>query len=225
MRPVRQNVRVAIEAVADLRPRLRGTLHRLAAPVAAVGFVLLAFRAESPGHVVAVAIYGGCVTAMLAVSGTYHHRRIPPRARRVLKRVDHATILLAIAGSYTAVTTIALTGTARVVMLVSVWVLAGLGIAIRMLWLDAPRPLTTLVYVLVGWSIAANLPGYLRALSVGEFALLAAGGLAYSVGGVVYARRLPNPWPATFGYHEVFHTLVVIGAACHYVSVAMMLPG
>ena len=197
----------------------------MTAPVAAVAFVLLAFQAESAGHVLAVAIYGGCVTAMLSVSGTYHHPRMHGRARRIFKRLDHATILLAIAGSYTAVTTIALSGTARVVMLASVWVLAGIGIAIRMLWLDAPRPLTTLVYVLVGWSIAANLPGYLRALSPGEFALLAVGGLAYSVGGVVYARRRPNPWPATFGYHEVFHTLVVIGAACHYASVAMMLPG
>lgn len=216
---------VAREAGVELRPRLRGTLHRLTAPVAAVAFVLLAFRAESPGHVLAVAIYGGCVTAMLAVSGTYHHPRMRGRARRIFKRLDHATILLAIAGSYTAVTTVALTGAARVVMLVLVWVLAGIGIAIRMLWLDAPRPLTTAVYVLVGWSIAANLPGYLRALDASEFALLAAGGLAYSVGGIVYARRRPNPWPATFGYHEVFHTLVVFGAACHYVSVAMMLPG
>lgn len=216
---------VATEAPLDLRPRLRGTLHRLAAPVAAVAFALLAFRAESSGHVVAVAIYGVCVTAMLAVSGTYHHPRMPPRARRILKRVDHATILLAIAGSYTAVTAIALTGTSRVVMLVSVWVLAGLGIAIRMLWLDAPRPLTTAVYVLVGWSIAANLPGYLRALEGSEFALLAAGGLAYSIGGVVYARRLPDPWPTTFGYHEVFHTLVVVGAVCHYLTVWLMLTG
>lgn len=191
--------------------------------MAGAAFALLALRADSPGHVVAVTIYGVCVTAMLSVSGVYHHRAIPPRARRILKRVDHATILLAIAGSYTAVTTIALTGTARVVMLVSVWVLAAIGIAIRMLWLDAPRPLTTAVYVLVGWSIAANLPGYLRALDGREFALLAAGGLAYSVGGVVYARRAPDPWPATFGFHEVFHTLVVLGAACHYATVWQML--
>lgn len=208
---------------ADLRPRLRGTLHRLTAPLAGAAFALLALRSRSSGHVVAVAIYGLCVTAMLSVSGTYHHPRMPPRARRILKRVDHATILLAIAGSYTAVTTIALTGRARVVMLVSVWVLALIGIAIRMLWLDAPRPLTTAVYVLVGWSIAANLPGYLRALDGREFALLTVGGLAYSVGGLVYARRSPDPWPATFGYHEVFHTLVVIGAASHFVSVWMML--
>ena len=211
-----------IEA-SELRPRLRGTLHRITAPVAAVGFVLLAFRAESPGHVVAVVIYGLCVTAMLAVSGVYHHRRIPLRARRVLKRVDHATILLAIAGSYTAVTTVALRGTPRVVMLCAVWLLAGIGIALRMLWLDAPRRITTAVYVLVGWSIAANLPGYLRALTPGEFAALAAGGLAYSIGGVVYARRSPDPWPATFGFHEVFHSLVVVGVALHYLAVALML--
>ena len=214
---------MASDVIDVLRPKLRGTFHRVAAPIAALAFVVLAAQTELDHHLLAVCIYGVCVTAMLAVSGTYHHARIPPRARRVLKRVDHATILLAIAGSYTAVTAIALTGTARIVMLTLVWVLAGIGIAIRMLWLDAPRPLTTAVYVLVGWSIAANLPAYLRALSAVEFGLLAFGGLAYSVGGVVYARKRPDPWPATFGYHEVFHTLVVIGAACHYVAVALML--
>lgn len=206
-----------------LRPRLRGTFHRATAPIAAMAFVLLAVRTEHRRDLLAVLIYGVCVTAMLAVSGIYHHARIPPRARRVLKRVDHATILLAIAGSYTAVTTVALTGTARTVMLVIVWVLAAVGIAIRMLWLDAPRPLTTAVYVLVGWSIAGNLPAYLRALDAGEFILLAAGGIAYSIGGVVYARRSPDPWPATFGFHEVFHALVVMGAACHYFAVTLML--
>ena len=206
-----------------LRPRLRGTFHRVTAPIAAGAFVLLALQTDARRDLIAVLIYGVCVTAMLAVSGIYHHAKIPPRARRVLKRVDHATILLAIAGSYTAVTTIALSGTARTVMLAIVWVLAAVGIAIRMLWLDAPRPLTTAVYVLVGWSIAGNLPGYLRALDAGEFLLLALGGLAYSVGGVVYARQSPDPWPATFGYHEVFHTLVVIGVACHYFAVTLML--
>lgn len=206
-----------------LRPRLRGTFHRVTAPIAAVAFLFLAVSTAHRRDLLAVLIYGVCVTAMLAVSGIYHHSRVPPRARRVLKRVDHATILLAIAGSYTAVTTIALTGTARAAMLAIVWVLAALGIAIRMLWLDAPRPLTTAVYVLVGWSIAGNLPAYLRALDSGEFLLLAAGGLAYSIGGVVYARRRPDPWPATFGFHEVFHTLVVIGVACHYSAVLLML--
>lgn len=206
-----------------LRPRLRGTFHRVTAPIAALAFVLLAVRTEERRDLLAVLIYGVCVTAMLAVSGIYHHARVPPRARRVLKRVDHATILLAIAGSYTAVTTIALTGTPRTIMLVIVWVLAVIGIAIRMLWLDAPRPLTTAVYVLVGWSIAGNLPAYLRALDSVEFVLLAAGGLAYSIGGVVYARRSPDPWPTTFGFHEVFHALVVIGVACHYFAVTLML--
>lgn len=208
---------------ADLRPRLRGTLHRVSAPFAAVCFVLLAFRADSPGHVLAVAIYGACVTAMLSVSGTYHHRRIPPRARRVLKRIDHATILLAIVGSYTAVTTVALRGTPRVVMLVAVWTLTAVGIALRMLWLDAPRRWTTAVFLVVGWSIVANLPAYVRELDPAEFTLLLAGGLAYSVGGIVFARRSPDPWPATFGFHEVFHALVVVGAALHYACVWLLL--
>ena len=212
-------------ATADLRPRLRGTLHRVSAPLAAVCFVLLASQAESSGHLIAVVIYGACVTAMLSVSGTYHHRRIPPRARRILKRIDHATILLAIVGSYTAVTTVALAGTARAVMLTAVWVLTAVGIALRMLWLDAPRRWTTGVFLVVGWSILANLPAYIREMDPVEFALLLAGGLAYSVGGIVFARRSPDPWPATFGFHEVFHAFVVVGAAFHYACVWLLLQG
>lgn len=203
----------------DIRPRLRGSLHRIAAPVAAIAFVPLVVATSTSGAAVAVAVYGLCVTAMLAVSGTYHSARISERTRRLLKRVDHSTILLAIAGSYTAVTVLALEGGAEVAMLVLAWTVAVAGILVRMFWLDAPRPLVAAVYVVSGWLVVLGLPGYLDGLSGGQFALLAAGGLLYTVGAVVYARQRPNPWPATFGYHEVFHTLVVVAVASHYATV------
>jgi hemolysin III len=202
-----------------MRPRFRGSLHRISAPVGAIAFVVLAAIAPTAGQRVAIAVYGVCVTLMLSVSGTYHSARISPELKRKLKRVDHSTILLAIAGSYTAVTTFALTGTARVVMLTAGWVLALLGIAIRNLWLDAPNPVTAVVYLVVGWFVVVDLPGYVDGLSGGQLGLIVAGGLLYTVGALVYALKKPNPWPATFGYHEVFHTFVVAGVVAHYLAV------
>lgn len=209
----------APSADADLRPAWRGLIHRWAALAALPLFVLLVLLADGPADRLAVAVYGACVTSMLGVSATYHSGLLSERATRVFKRVDHATILLAIGGSYTAITALALTGTARTVMLIVVWVATTIGIVIRMAWLDAPYPVVAAVYLVVGWIALLDLPGYVAALSGFELAAVVAGGLLYTAGGVVYALHRPNPWPATFGYHEVFHSLVVAGAACHYLAV------
>lgn len=206
-------------AAREVRPRFRGVLHRWAAVGFVVLFIGLALAAHDPGSRAVVAVYGCCVTAMLAVSAVYHSGRLSPTATRRVKRVDHATILLAIAGTYTAVTALALEGTTRVVLLAVVWTAAFIGIAIRMLWLDAPYPLVAVVYLVVGWLVLVDLPAYLRALTDGQIALVFVGGLLYSAGGIVYATHRPNPWPAVFGYHEVFHTLVVGGAIAHYFAV------
>ncbi|MGH9187527.1 MAG: PAQR family membrane homeostasis protein TrhA [Acidimicrobiales bacterium] len=206
-------------ATGELRPRLRGVLHRWAVVIFAGLSAGLFVAAEGAGSRTAVAIYGVCVTAMLGVSAVYHSGRLSPAAGRRLKRVDHATILLAIAGTYTAVTGLALDGTTRVVLLVVGWLAALVGIAIRMIWLDAPYPLVALVYLVVGWLPLVDLPAYLRALSGGQVAWVVLGGLLYTAGGIIYALHRPNPWPTVFGYHEVFHALVVAGAAAHYLAV------
>jgi hemolysin III len=203
----------------DLRPRWRGVLHRWAAITFTPLFVLLIVLADGGSDRLAVAVYGAGVTTMLGVSAVYHSGKVGPVAFRRLKRLDHSTILLAIAGSYTAVTALSLHGDAKARMLVIVWVAAVLGITIRMAWLDAPYPLVAVVYLVVGWIALVALPDYLDALSGGEMALVVLGGLLYTGGGVVYALHKPNPWPATFGYHEVFHALVVGGAAAHYLAV------
>jgi hemolysin III len=175
--------------------------------------------ADEGGDRIAVAVYGLCVTAMLGVSAVYHSGRLGPVASRWFKRLDHSTILLAIAGSYTAITQLSLEGSTRTRLLVVVWVAAVIGITIRMAWLDAPYPLVAVVYLVVGWIALVDLPAYVDALSGLELAFVVGGGLLYTAGGVVYALHRPNPWPATFGYHEVFHALVVAGAAAHYLAV------
>jgi hemolysin III len=205
-----------------VRPVLRGTLHRWSVPVAIVLTAVLAIRVDTAGERVAVIVYGAAVTAMLAVSGTYHARRLYHRERRLLRRIDHTMILVATAGTYTAVIALALDGTTRVVLLAVAWGLVLTGAAIRMLWLDAPSALVALVYLVAGWQILLDLPAYLAALSGPELALLGIGGLCYSAGAVVYAARRPNPWPAVYGFHELFHTLVVLGALFQWIAVLLL---
>ncbi len=222
MRSAPAEERAILDAPAIIRPALRGTLHRGSVPVAIALTIVLAVRADTAGQRAAVIVYGACVTGMLAVSGVYHARRLAHRERRLLRRLDHSMILVAIAGTYTAVIVLALDGTTRVVLLVVAWSLAVTGTVIRMLWIDAPRSLVTLVYLVAGWQVLLDLPAYAAALTTLELLMLAAGGACYSVGAIIYALKRPNPWPAVFGFHEVFHALVVSGAACHWVSVFLL---
>lgn len=201
------------------RPRLRGAIHRWAVPVAIGLTVVLAVRAPTGGGRAATIIYGVCVTAMLAVSAVYHSPVLAGSPRRVLRRLDHATILVAIAGTYTAVNVLALEGTARVVLLIVAWGLAVVGVTIRMLWLDAPAGLVAAVYVVAGWMALLDLPTYADRLTAIEMMLVVGGGVAYTLGAVVYATKRPDPWPAVFGFHELFHVCVVIGALAHWAAI------
>jgi hemolysin III len=200
-------------------PALRGSLHRWAAPIAVALTVLLAVRSETGGTRATVIVYGVCVTVMLTVSATYHARRWFDRPRRVLRRCDHAAIFLAIAGTYTAVTVLALDGATRVVLLVLAWLIAAFGVAIRMVWFDAHPGLTAAVYLAAGWMIVLDLPAYAAALSGTELALLALGGVFYTIGAAVFALKWPDPWSHVFGYHEVFHTFVIAGALTQWFAV------
>jgi hemolysin III len=204
------------------RPSLRGTMHRSSVPIGVCLTVVLALRAPSAGQRAAVIIYGVCVLAMLTVSGIYHAPRWYASERRLLRRFDHSTIFVAIAGTYTAVIVLGLSGATRVVLLVLAWVVAAVGVAIRMLWLDAAPGLVAAVYLVAGWMVLLQPVAYARALDGVELAFLAAGGVLYSLGAVVYALKRPNPWPSTFGYHEVFHALVVAAAFGHWVSIYLL---
>ena len=181
-------------------------------------FVVLVVLADSTAHRLAAVVYGIGVTTMLAVSAIYHSPGLSPTTRSHLRRVDHSTILLAIAGSYTGLGVFALDGAPERRLLIFVWVAAVVGIVIRMAWLRAPYPVVAAVYLTVGWSALLEITAFMDALSPLDLGLILVGGLLYSAGAAVYALHRPNPWPGVFGYHEVFHALVVAAAAAHYVA-------
>ena len=202
-----------------VRPRLRGVIHAFAAPTFVVLFAWLIARTDAGGDRLAVTAYAVGVTAMLGVSAVYHSGRFSAEGMRRMKRVDHSTILLAIGGTYTAVTALALTGTHRSRMLAVIWIATVLGVAIRMLWISSPYWVASVVYLVVGWLMVVDIRAYVEALTDPQLVLIAAGGLLYTIGAVVYALHKPNPWPASFGYHEVFHALVTVAAFTHYAAV------
>ena len=200
-----------------VRPTMRGLLHRAFALIGVPAFVTLAALANNVTTRAALVVYGVCITVMLGVSAVYHSGRLGDSGSAVLKRVDHVTILFAIAGSYTAITVLALDGSPEVTLLVFVWSATVVGAAIRMFWLHAPRPLVSAVYLVVGWSALIEIGPLWRALDVTDFVLMFVGGALYTAGAVVYALKRPNPSPTHFGFHEVFHALVVMAATVHYV--------
>jgi hemolysin III len=209
-----------VETALLVRPRLRGVLHQAGFFAAcAVGGVLVSF--VDGRRLVAAAVFAGCAAAMLGASALYH--RVDwrsPRARLRMRRVDHAGIYLLIAGTYTAVGLLGLHGSVQRVVLGVVWGGAGAAALAKVCWVAAPRWLSAVVGVALGWVGIVAMPQLLRATGPAAVALLAAGGLAYTAGALVYARRKPDPVPDVFGYHEMFHALTLVALACQYVAIA-----
>jgi hemolysin III len=208
------------EQVEELVPLLRGVLHAYAFWLALVAAAVVVGLAPSTTARWAAVLYGGGLCALFAASGLYHRWRWNPRWRPLLQRVDHSTIFVFIAASYTPVALLVLSGTLQAVTLAGVWVGALAGIALNVAWITAPRALIAGSYLAVGWFAVAALPQLVDRLPVAPLALLGAGGLLYSIGAVVYATRRPDPWPRTFGFHEVFHALVIAAAITHFVAIA-----
>jgi hemolysin III len=206
--------------VARVKPLLRGWLHLGAFFVTLIAGPILISEAPSPGTTAALSVYVLSVLALFGVSAAFHRKNWSPRARRRMRRADHATIFVAIAGTYTAVSVLALEGWARVVILLVVWIGAVGGIALRQLWLDAPKWAVAVPYVVVGWSALAVLPQLVHGLGGVGFTLLVLGGAFYTAGAIVYALRKPDPWPGVFGYHEVFHACTIAGATLHFAVIA-----
>ena len=202
---------------------MRGVSHQYAAWGFAAGFAVLLVIAPDWAARGWVAAHALGITGMLVASAVYHRSRVSPATRYVLRRLDHSAILLAIAGSYTGVAGLALDGTHRTVMLAVVWGAAAAGIFLRMVVFDGLHPLISASYILVGWVALADARTLLDRLNTGQFVLLFSGGVMYTLGALTLARRRPNPWPAVFGYHEIFHALVVASAACHFLITAWLL--
>jgi hemolysin III len=209
------------ELAADQKPLLRGVLHQYSAALAVVAGGLLLWAASSPRGRIAVAVYIAGITLMFAMSGIYH--RVGWRSqqtRQRARRLDRSTIYLAIAGTYTPVALFALERPISTIVLVGVWGGALVGILVNVLWIGAPRALVACFYVSVGWVGLIAIPQLLQHGGGRTATLLIFGGVVYSIGAVVYAVKRPDPRPAVFGYHEVFHALVTAAAALHLIAVA-----
>ncbi len=204
------------------RPLLRGWLHAGAAVLLALSAPLLWSVAEGDAVRLAVVVYLLGVGAMLTVSAVYHVPDWGPAAKRRLRRADHSAIFLCIAGTYTPVLAVATDGRFRTGMLIAVWVGAAAGIAIQNIMINARPWLVATPYVVLGWVSVLLLPALYR-LSITVTVLVIAGGVAYTLGAVVYARKRPDPWPRVFGFHELFHALTVVAIVAHWMAVRLAL--
>jgi hemolysin III len=211
----------AAEKIAAVKPRLRGVSHEWAFFVSLVLGAGLIVAADTPRATFAVTVYAVSLSALFGTSALYHRVNwTRPDVRRWMRRLDHSMIFMLIAGTYTPFALLVLDGTLADVILAVVWAGAVAGTVVEMIWIEAPKWVTAIIYLSLGWVAVAAFPQMWSAMGPGGFALLAAGGLLYTAGAVVYATQRPDPNPAVFGYHEIFHLLVIAAAACQFAAVA-----
>ena len=204
----------------ELKPRLRGVFHEYAFYAAVVAGTVLVALSDSVRELVATWIYATALAAMFGVSALYH--RVDwrsPRVRTWMRRLDHSTILLLIAGTYTPFALLAFDGRVADVVLIVVWAGAAAGLVLNLAWVDAPKWLTALVFLALGWVGVVALPEMLD-VGVAPAVLIFVGGGLYTLGALAYALKRPNPIPGTLGYHEIFHLLVIGAALVHFVAIA-----
>jgi len=210
-----------LEVLDEVKPKLRGWLHAAIAPLSLVAGVVLITLSPTPATRLGSAVFAMSALVLFTVSATMHRGRWAPRANLFLRRLDHASIFLLIAGSYTPFALLLLEGATRNTLLTVAWGGAALGIVFRVFWDSAPRWLYTLIYFALGWAAVFFFPDFMATGSTSVFALLVVGGLLYTVGGVVYGLKRPNPNPTWFGFHEIFHALTIAAFITHYIGVSM----
>lgn len=194
--------------------------HQVAFSVSLVVGTLLIVGADGARRHVAAAVFAGAVAACFGTSALYHRVTWTPRLRPWIRRVDHAGVYLLIAGTYTPICLLVLRGDWRLIVLTTVWACAAAAAIFKFVWVDAPKWLAAALGIALGWAGVAVLPQLATRLDPAAVALLGVGGLVYTAGAVVYARRRPDPVPAVFGYHELFHVLTLIAVSCQYVAIA-----
>ena len=201
---------------------MRGWLHAYAFGVAAIaGVVLCALAATrpGPGAIVSCVIYSTTVCLLFGTSALYHRRVWSRRMYPIMRRLDHSMIFVFIAGTYTPFAVLLLSPGAATTILAIVWSGALAGVALKLVWPNAPRWVSAPLYIALGWVAVAVLPGIYSGGGVTALVLLIAGGVFYTVGAVFYALRKPNPWPQVFGHHEFFHACTLVAALCHHIAV------
>jgi hemolysin III len=204
---------------ASVKPRLRGVSHQYAFFLSLVAGAALVASASGGREVVASAVFAGALATMFGTSAVYHRVMWPPPVRRWMRRLDHAAIYLLIAGTYTPFGLVVLSGVWQVSVLAVVWSGCLLAIVIKLMWVDAPRWVAASLAVAFGWVGVLALPKFLAA-GLAAVVLAGIGGVFYTAGALVYVFGRPDPMPAVFGYHELFHALVIAAAACQYAAVA-----
>jgi len=199
---------------------MRGVLHKYAFFVAlAAAWALVAATPEGPGRV-ATGIYALTLCGLFGISALYHRITWPWRVRPWIRRLDHTMIFIFIAGSYTPFALLVLDGPVAGFVFSFMWIAAICGLVVKLLWINAPTWIGTGLYIAVGWSSVVVLPEMLSTIGMPGAALVAIGGLVYTLGGITHAVQWPNPSPRVFGYHEVFHACVCIGATAHFLAIA-----
>ena len=204
------------------RPRWRGHSHQWAAVAAAAVGVVLVVTAPTLRAALGALVYALSITTLFTISATYHRVEWrSPRARLWMRRADHAAIFVFIAGTYTPFALLVVSGPLGTGLLIAVWAGALAGIARELVWTRAPRWLGVAAYIALGWLAVLCAPTLISDLGW-SVTLVAAGGVLYTLGAVVYALRRPDPWPRSFGYHEIFHALVIAAAALHLAVIALV---
>lgn len=215
------------ETLEDLKPKLRGWLHLIIAPLTLAGGVVLVALSPSTITRVGSAVFIASALILFTVSAIYHTGTWSPRVWAFLRRFDHSNIFVLIAGSYTPFSLILLEGTQRTLLLSVVWTGAILGVLFRVFWTDAPRWLYTPIYIAMGWAAVFFIPAFLDGartlggMGIAAFVMIVVGGALYTFGGVVYGFKRPNPSPQWFGFHEVFHSFTILAFVSHYVGVSL----
>jgi hemolysin III len=204
------------------KPRLRGRFHQAAFFAAIPAGVTLIALAHTATARAAAVVYAGSLAGLFGVSSAYHRLQWSPRFRAAMKRADHSMIYVMIAGTVTPLSLLALRAPWSFVLLGSVWAGAAVGITLKMIRVDGFNVLTGVLYIALGWSALLFAPQLARHVSAVDMALVVVGGLLYTSGAIVFLRKRPDPRPATFGYHEVWHSFVVFGSLCHYIAVLLL---
>lgn len=203
-----------------LRDPVNGLTHCVAAALAVAGTVALLLRSLDPvrpWHIVAFSVFGGGMVLLYTASTLYHWLPLDERGIRILRRIDHSMIFISIAATYTPICLITLRGPWGWSILTVVWTIALAGILLKIFWITAPRWLSTAIYLGMGWIALVGIYPLTRNLPLAGLAWLVSGGLLYSLGAVIYARKRPDPFPGYLGFHEIFHLFVIGGSTCHFI--------
>jgi hemolysin III len=205
------------------KPRMRGRIHQVAFIVSIPAGILLVALGQTPSARAATAVYAIALSAMLGTSASYHRFPWSVAANDRMRRLDHSMIFLLIAGTYTPFSVLALHGVLRTVILAVVWTGAVVGIALKQFQIHGLRLVTGALYMTLGWVAIVAMPQFVKGLPVAATILMLAGGLLYTAGAVVFLRKRPDPLPAVFGYHEIWHVFVTSAVLCHYLAILTML--